>query len=177
MRLRIIATRVPPALLLGSLLTAVPALAGGGGHCFTQAKDGQGITVEMSRSCFSPTVLHVQPGNTVTFVNRDPYYHVVSGAHQSFGSVNQLVQGQSITHQFSTPGIYPYTCYLHPGMSGAIVVSGGKAVASRTLDTQATSAARPTGRSVPWPALSLLLVPLAVAAGYVIANMRRNATS
>lgn len=169
MRLRLIAL-VPPVFGLALLLTAIP-VAAGGGFCHNAATEGQGATVELSQICFSPTILHVQPGDTVTFVNRDSLEHVVSAANGGWALTNRLGQGQSFSYRFSSPGIFPYTCYLHPGMSGAIVVGEGKAVASRTIDTPATGSS--SGRSVPWPLLSLLLVPLAGAAGYAVARIRR----
>ncbi len=126
----------------------------------------------MSQICFTPTVLHVQPGDTVTFVNRDSFEHVLSAANGGWALSNRLGQGQSFSYRFSSPGIFPYTCYFHPGMSGAVVVGDGKGVASRT-DTQTAAAGSPSGHSVPWPALSLLLIPLAGAAGYAVARSRR----
>jgi len=172
MRPRLIAALVPPAFLLALLVTAIP-VAAGGGFCHYAATDGQGTTVEMSQICFTPTILHVQPGDTVTFVNRDKIEHVLSAANGGWALSNRLGEGQSFSYRFSSPGIFPYTCYLHPGMSGAVVVGDGRAVASRTSGTQTAAAGSPTGQPVRWPALSLLLIPLAGAAGYSIARIRR----
>ena len=38
------------------------------------------------------------------------------------GGRDAIEMGESVTHRFGEPGIYPYQCYLHPGMVGAIVV-------------------------------------------------------
>ncbi len=171
MRPRLIAALVPPAFLLALLVTAIP-VAAGGGFCHYAATEGQGTTVELTQICFTPTVLHVQPGDTVTFVNRDSFEHVLSAANGGWALTNRIGQGQSFSYRFSSPGIFPYTCYLHPGMSGAVVVGDGKAVSSHAVEIQPASAGTPSGRSVPWPALSLLLLPLAGAAGYAVARLR-----
>ena len=38
--------------------------------------------------------------------------------------------GDAFTATFREPGIYPFACTYHPGMTGAIVVGDGKGVAS-----------------------------------------------
>jgi plastocyanin len=34
-----------------------------------------------------------------------------------------VVSNTVVTRTFPTPGVYPYTCTLHPGMDGTIIVS------------------------------------------------------
>ena len=34
-----------------------------------------------------------------------------------------VISSTVVTRTFPTPGVYPYTCTLHPGMDGTIIVS------------------------------------------------------
>jgi len=110
------------ATLLGTLaVPAAPALAGGG--CHSGATTGEGDTVEMKDACFTPSILRVDPGAEVTFVNRDDLTHNV-GANQ-WGNFDDMDLGDSFTATFDKAGVYPFACSYHPGMTGAIVVGTG----------------------------------------------------
>lgn len=125
------------------------ASAGGGCHRDSLGQtQGRGTTVEMRENCFGPTVLRVDPGAEVTFVNRDATMHRVDGV--GWGGEAQLAEGQFLTQRFSSPGVYPFTCLLHLRMSGAIVVGDGQGmgpVIEVAAGQQATSAA-PAGQPV-----------------------------
>jgi plastocyanin len=113
-------------LLLG--LASVPVLAGGGCDPNTMASEGTGSAVAIRDCGFNPVVLFVKPGTTVTWTNGDghPPHNVVGvgwGKHEPFA------QGGTAEHTFSSSGIYPYHCSLHPGMAGAIVVGDAADVA------------------------------------------------
>jgi plastocyanin len=117
------------ALILTSVLTfglaisGSPARAGGGG-C-VELTDGSGAAVELLRSCFTPTVLRTEPGTVVTFVNRDPYPHVITGAGYAWGSESSMRSDEAFSVRFESDGVYPFQCYLHPGMTGAVIVGDG----------------------------------------------------
>ena len=102
-------------------VAAAPALAGGG--CHGAATSGGGDTVELRDMCFTPTTLRIAPGDAVTFVNRDTIVHMVGGI--GWGHFEDLIAGDAFTATFDEPGIYPYACIYHPGMTGAIVVGDG----------------------------------------------------
>lgn len=110
-------------------LYPMPVTAGGaGGFCgdgkFT---DGATTDVAMSEMCFSPTVTRIEPGDTVTFHNKDQTMHMVGGIANGFGSLHTEVAPEtSVSYTFKNEGIYPYVCILHPGMGGAIVVGDGE---------------------------------------------------
>ena len=109
-----------------ALVAAGPASAGGGCHrAESEGQDeGAGTTVEMRANCFGPTVLRVEAGSEVTFVNRDEVAHRLDGV--GWASESPLAPGARTTHRFDQPGTYPYTCILHIGMSGAVVVGDGR---------------------------------------------------
>ena len=107
--------------LLPVVAVGGPAAAGGGG-CYSPATEGTGTTVEMREACFTPSVLRVDEGATVTFVNRDDVTHAVVGI--GWGSF-EMLQDDEMAQQFPEAGTYAYSCYLHPTMNGVVVVGDG----------------------------------------------------
>jgi plastocyanin len=171
-----------------ALVLALPAasLAGGGCHGGATHQDSTGedeATVEMVDACFSAAITEVDPGTPVTFVNLDDgIAHNVGGT--LWGNYEDMYAGDTYTATFDEPGIYPFACSYHPGMTGAIVVGGGtgagngtevsttppalEPVSNRTVTTRqpVASAASPT----PWIAAGLLGV--AVGAGVAVWAIR-----
>lgn len=152
--------RIPMKLVvlavLGVAIAAVllpnSARAGGGGACRgSPVTEEQGTTVEMQENCFTPTILRVQPGETVTWVNGDAVPHTVTGASLAWGDYTNLVEGESVSHRFTSSGVYPYYCLLHSGMIGTIVVGDGASAEfggeSSSLAVQAVEGARPPAGS------------------------------
>jgi hypothetical protein len=80
----------------------------------------------MEGMCFLPGVLTVDPGTNVRFTNYDDIAHVVVGT--GWGAAAAIAPGEALEHRFLATGTYAYSCYLHPGMNGAIVV--GQAAAT-----------------------------------------------
>lgn len=119
------------AMVIGSTMWAFPASAGGG--CHGGATQGEGDKVAMSKACFTPSVLRVNPGTEVTFVNKDPVVHNVSAT--GWGYFEDMTEGQAFTATFDEPGVYPYACTYHAGMTGAIVVGDGTGAGSGELVT------------------------------------------
>lgn len=105
------------------LMIPAPATAGGGG-C-VEVTEGTGTTIELLNFCITPTVLRIQPGETVTFVNRDETRHVISSAGYAWGSDGYMRHDEAFTATFSKNGAYPFQCYLHPGMAGTVIVGDG----------------------------------------------------
>ena len=168
MRRTITALVVPLFIASALLFGAAPAVAGGG--CFQPDTQGTGTSVTLSAMCFSPTLLYVQPGATVTWKNEDGMRHVVSGTFSSWGSPATLEAGQSATHQFPTAGIFAYSCPLHYGMNAVVIVGDGKAsvplavVQPGAAATTATASHHPA--TDPWPFLALIAAAAAGALGY-----------
>jgi plastocyanin len=78
---------------------------------------------------FTPDVLNVKAGTTVTFVNTDGTTHTVTsvkpGTSTADGTFDSgfIKAGKTFTYTFSTPGTYDYVCMIHSQMRGTIVVS------------------------------------------------------
>ncbi len=102
------------------------ALAGGGCHApATQqdATDRDEAAVVMADACFDASITTIDPGTTVSFVNKDMATHNVSG--NGWGHYEDLNQGDRFGVTFDEEGIYPFACNYHAGMTGAIVVGDG----------------------------------------------------
>ena len=131
---RRIGTALTATLLLAMLAPASPALAGGG--CHSGVTQGAGDTVELVEACPMPTILHVDVGATVTFVNEDPFVHNIIG--NLWGHYDDLDPGDAFTASFDEPGIYPYACWYHPGMTGAVLVGDGTGAGNGQMVSVAT---------------------------------------
>lgn len=118
------------AVVAMSMLAPV-ASAGGGCHTdsFTDAK---GVKVLLVDACFSPNVIRVQPGQSVTWTNHDDMAHTVTGVADSWGTFDTLSLNDTVSYQFKSSGVFPYFCLIHPGMVGAVVVGDGTSKATTT---------------------------------------------
>jgi plastocyanin len=132
----------------------------------------QATQIKLMPCAFAPTVAQVPVGSTVTFFNGPTFAHLVTGANQAWGSRDtELQPGTTVSYTFDKPGVYPYACALHRGMSGTIVV--GDVLPANSIDATGagttTRGAAPAGgttsaTSVDGPAV----LALAVASGIVI---------
>ena len=142
-RRSVVATALTPFLLLVAALAAPATQAGGGchGNDGSAYTEGDGNTVIRMDVCsFSPTINRVAVGTTVRFLNTSNIEHAVVGRSGTWGSAI-LPVGAEYAETFDAAGTYPFSCPLHPGMVGAIVV-GGEATAAAG-DAAATAASDP----------------------------------
>jgi plastocyanin len=70
---------------------------------------------------YSPSVLTIAPGTTVTWVNEDETPHTVTENGKIFRSA-ALDTGDRFSYTFAQAGEFTYYCTLHPMMVGKIVV-------------------------------------------------------
>jgi plastocyanin len=116
------------AAVVGAALWGGSGIASAGGGCMhsTGPTTGRGDTVEVSDMCFTATVLYVERGTDVTWTNLDPMEHDVVGVGGTWGNPDlALLQGDNVSYRFDEDGVFPYACWIHPGMIGAIVVGDG----------------------------------------------------
>ena len=78
--------------------------------------------VHISNFTFSPQVLKIRAGQTVTWVNDDDIPHNVTAVDKSFKS-KVLDTGERFSFTFPRAGTYAYFCGLHPHMTGSVVVT------------------------------------------------------
>ena len=113
--------------LIAALVPAGSAGAGSTCHQAPQPFDARTRVVPMKNLCFAPIVARVPRGATVTWVNNDRMRepHTVTGVAGDWGSYDELSPGDRVSYEFQAEGVYPYFCFLHPGMAGAVVVGDG----------------------------------------------------
>jgi plastocyanin len=112
--------RLPAALLAVVLVTA----AGCGGHRL-DAKDAVSTSrVDLPPSYrFSPDVIKVKAGTTVTWTNHDHFTHSVRFKTGPGAGTHVLKPGESWHATFAAAGTYHYDCSFHPhDMSGEVIV-------------------------------------------------------
>lgn len=144
------------AVTVGALFIEAPVSAGAGGGCRGRAStEGTGTGVTIAELCFQPTVLRVDVGQTVTWTNQDEAPHNVAGATVEWGNYEERRRGESVAFTFDKPGTYPYYCFVHPGMTGAVVVGNG----IRGDSMSGVQPARATLASVPQPFTAVAPLP------------------
>jgi plastocyanin len=186
-RLALILTAIPLVLLLG-WAAAGSVLAGD--PCFHSTdrpatSSGATVAITLGDCVFTPTITSVPVGATVTWTNRSFQPHEIVGSNLTWGAHEKLVpaEGGSIAWTFDKPGVYAYSCMLHPGMTGAVVVGSAPDLAL-TSDIQEASATEPaptgdTGTALV-PALAAGGVGLAlglVIGGVLVARRRTDAAA
>ena len=137
---RIALTLISLGLL--ALAWAAPPIVVAGGGCHggsgAVAMEASSSVVKIDGCTFAPSVDRVGAGTVVTFVNSGTGPHDVTGTMQEWGSPT-LEPGQTWTMAFQKPGVYAYSCSLHPGMAG-VIVAGGTAAAATADDSSAALA-------------------------------------
>jgi len=99
-------------------LTAVAVLPG-----WAQgAPQANAAAVSIDNFTFTPQTLTVKAGTTVTWTNRDDIPHGIASEANAFAKSKALDTDDSYSFTFATPGTYKYFCYVHPHMTGTIVV-------------------------------------------------------
>lgn len=91
------------------------------------APNGQGVaktSVRIESYTFTPRVIRVPVGATVTWTNNDPDDHTVTLDDKSMDT-GVIEQGVRATLTFPTAGTFFYYCTVHTGMRGKVIVGGG----------------------------------------------------
>lgn len=95
---------------------AIAALA-----LLTAATPKPALVVHLTDYAFKPATATVKVGDTVQFVNDDPYPHTVTATNGAFDSGN-LDEHKSWSYTFTKAGTYAITCTYHPTMHETITV-------------------------------------------------------
>ena len=109
--------RLAVSALLSALLAASPLAAGPAG-----AAQAKAVTVTIAKFAFTPGVVSVPVGASVTWINNDDDAHSVVADGKAFRSA-PLDTGDRYSFTFQAAGTYAYHCGLHPQMVGKIVVT------------------------------------------------------
>jgi plastocyanin len=144
-RVRFLMIGAVASVALAAVGSSAGVDAGGGCHALEDVKatDTAGVTVEIGNCSFGPTVLRIEPGEQVTWMNASEAPHTVTGLTGNWGDTRELLNGASVGYSFESAGTYPYSCVLHSGMVGAVVVGDG--VSDNVLTGAAVRAAPGAG--------------------------------
>ena len=78
-------------------------------------------TVVMEGVAFVPQTLTVKQGDTVVWVNKDPFPHTATAQDHSFDS-GEMGSEKTWKYTVKKKGKVPYLCTLHPTMKGTLIV-------------------------------------------------------
>jgi plastocyanin len=112
---------VPKTILLLGTLGAVALFAAAPMGSLAGAGAQIAAAVQIDNFHYTPPMLVVAPGTTVTWKNDDDSPHSVREKDGKFKSA-ALDTDDTFSQTFTTPGEYEYFCSIHPYMTGKIVV-------------------------------------------------------
>ncbi len=102
------ALRLIAAAAVVAALSAVPAHA-------------EVAVFSMGATSFSPARQDVLVNDSVIWRNTSVRTHDIRSEAAGFDS-GRLVSGAAFSHTFATPGVFPFVCTIHPGMTGELAV-------------------------------------------------------
>ena len=80
------------------------------------------LAVSIHNFTFTPQTLTVEAGTTVTWNNKDDIPHGIASDNNAFPRSKALDTDDIFAFTFTTAGTYKYFCYVHPFMTGTVVV-------------------------------------------------------
>lgn len=149
---------------------ALGSLAVAGGGCVpvdaAHTKDS-GTAIAIKGCKFSPVVLSAPLGATVTWTHREDHPpHNIYGLGWGMSPGQLLEPRAAFTATFDKPGIYPYQCSLHPGMSGVVLVGDGQVAAAPPQESPLVAGRAASGGDAP---LGPVLAGLGLVASALVA--------
>jgi plastocyanin len=107
--------------IAAAVLGAVVGTGLAGGVLVARAQTAA-AAVSIDNFTFTPQALTVKTGTTVTWTNKDDIPHGIAAPGNVFKRSNAMDTDDTYSFTFTTPGTYQYFCYIHPHMTGTIVV-------------------------------------------------------
>lgn len=108
------------ALLVGLVFGGRAAYSANDALAATPADQRATHTVIIEGAAYQPAVTVVKRGDTVVWVNKDPFPHTVA-ARGAFDS-HDIPAGATWKYVARKTGSFPYVCTLHPNMQGTLTV-------------------------------------------------------
>jgi plastocyanin len=115
------------------------------------------VEVSMRDYDFAPRSVTVDSGGTVRWRNTGVAPHTATDGSGAYDS-GMVASGGTFEQVFTTPGAFPYSCTLHPGMNGVVLVRDATGEApdfdttgleGETTDRTPTSSAPAEGEEAP----------------------------
>lgn len=89
------------------------------------ARAANTVAVTIENFAFSPQTLHIAPGTTVIWTNKDGTAHTVTSDMGAWADSGDVATNATFSHTFTAAGTYAYHCSIHPSMTATIVVATG----------------------------------------------------
>jgi plastocyanin len=109
------------SVLAAAVLGAVVGSGLAGGVLVARAAS-PATAISIDNFTFTPQTVTVKAGTTVSWTNKDDIPHGIAATNNAFTRSKTLDTDDSYSFTFTTPGTYQYFCYVHPRMTGTIVV-------------------------------------------------------
>ena len=103
------------------LLVTLPALSSCGGGAGSRSSTSVTYTVTIAAVAFQPADLTISLGDSVEWVNRDPFSHDATATSGSFESA-EIEPEESFRFTPAAAGDYSYFCTRHPTMRAVVRV-------------------------------------------------------
>jgi plastocyanin len=107
--------------IAAAVLGAVVGTGLAGGVLVARAQTAA-AAVSIDNFTFNPQKLTVKAGTKVTWTNKDDIPHGIAATGNAFARSAAIDTDNTYSFTFTTPGAYQYFCYIHPHMTGTIVV-------------------------------------------------------
>jgi plastocyanin len=119
--------RAGSAAVTAAALLALPFAVGGLPRVHAaEMAPAASTSVQVLKDSYSPAVITVRAGDTVTWTNVDTTPgngHTVTSSGRGPLKSSSFGQGGTYSYTFSTAGSYPYYCAIHPDMTGTVTVN------------------------------------------------------
>ncbi len=115
----------------GSATSTVSSATNGGGSATstgatsapaTSAPRSGHVKIDISNFMYSPAVLKVKVGSTITITNEDEVEHTATSNTEGAFDTGTLKKGQSTSFKVNKVGSFSYHCSFHAFMHGTIDV-------------------------------------------------------
>ncbi len=138
--------RLATLVLTAVAVVAVVAGAGSSGGDGT-ARAAANVTITARDFFWSPDIVTIQVGDTVTWTNAQGFHNVLLGDSRlnQPGFPNDPAWNPPPQHTFTEPGSYTFVCEVHPGMTGTVNVAAGEPKPTPTPTPTPTPAVPPPG--------------------------------
>ena len=115
--------RVCIAGLATAVIVALGLLLAGSPKVGANTQQPATTEVKIDNFSFTPAVLTVPVGTTVTWTNRDDIPHTVVSADDPKAFKSKVMDtDEKFSYTFATAGTFTYFCSVHPKMTGTVVV-------------------------------------------------------
>ena len=127
MNIRLSFGHLPASMAVAALLLCSGAAAGcrqepgQSGRAAEAPRKPVSYTVSMDATAFDPPALTLAPGDTVVWVNKDPFPHTATAPQGAFSS-GSIAPGASWSYVAGKKGDFAYACTFHPLMKGTLHV-------------------------------------------------------